>query len=198
MKKIALEFLRVKELSTGFDFQKLENQNNIFLPPVFKLFLNTYELSSTGLIEGENVWNSSYNGKWALGTFSYIPFKNLILYNFIEIFEISNIMSNMFDKSDEIWDMQVIPIAECFGQELLMLGIGKENQDRIYLETNKPFDSDIKNRLMPICNNIFEFFQNLQWEIDEGMFPLGLNSTSQLYRNWGEDFWRVRGDNIAT
>jgi hypothetical protein len=38
-----------------------------------------------------------------------------------------------------------------------------------------------------LSKNIFEFIQNLR-----GILLYDSINFSQLYRNWGEDFWRVR------
>jgi hypothetical protein len=58
--------------------------------------------------------------------------------------------------------------------------------DKIYLESAT---ERIKLRLL--CDNIFEFFRNYIIEIDESCLPESSNK-SQLFKNWGEDFWRVR------
>jgi hypothetical protein len=195
MKKTALECLNVRPLSSTFDCKRYEDNNHFPLPPIYKAFLNTYYIGSEGLIEGEKVFNTFFNSINGFGSFVYEPAPNVIVYNFIDIFQVSFLRNYMLDKSDKILEMSLIPIAECFGQELLMVGYGEENQDKIFWERNKPLDYEGEEpRLILLCENIFEFLRGLVWEPNIDRFPRNLKHTSQLYRNWGEDFWRVRED----
>ncbi|MDF7822060.1 hypothetical protein P1X15_30875 [Runella sp. MFBS21] len=195
MKKTALECLKVRSVSNPFDFKKYEDNNSLSLPPIYKAFLNTYYIGSEGLIEGEKVFDNSFKRANGFGNLTYESTPNVILYNFIDISQVSFLMEYMFEKTDKILEMNLIPIAECFGQEILMVGCGEDNRDKIFLETNKPIDYEGEEpRLIFLSENIFEFLRGLVWEVNIDKFPKNLKDTSQLYRNWGEDFWRVRED----
>jgi hypothetical protein len=72
---------------------------------------------------------------------------------------------------------------------MFMIGINDDNKDKIYVESSDQ-SFIIGERFSLISDNIFDFVRNLAFIIKEdigsGVIP------SQLYRNWNEDFWRVR------
>ena len=58
-------------------------------------------------------------------------------------------------------------------------------RDKIYLVV-WDWDKDYQY----VANNIWEYYSGLK--IIEDFSNMGKYEYSQLYKNWGEDFWRVR------
>lgn len=72
--------------------------------------------------------------------------------------------------------------------DFIFLGIEEHNRDEIWV--NGP-----NFGLFKIAENIFDFFSkvNLYWSDEDLLYYTeGKYSGSDLYKNWGEDFWRVR------
>jgi hypothetical protein len=65
----------------------------------------------------------------------------------------------------------------------LLVGIGENNKDQIFHNA----DSTIVNFM---ANNIFELIHKMgivQYDFEKP--PI---DTSKLFKNWGEDFWRIK------
>ena len=76
--------------------------------------------------------------------------------------------------------MKMIIVSQLTG---LLVGIGEHNKDQIFHNT----DNTIVNF---VANNIFELVQKInliQYDFEEP----GVE-TENLYKNWNEDFWRVK------
>lgn len=190
MKKTVLELLKVRKIENSLDFIDYSFK----IPPIFKTFLETYEIPQDGLIGGKEVevFNPLFNSLDSLGFYEYIPQVNVGLSYFLKIADAPSIMERCFDKTDPIFTMNLIPIAQSFSQEIIMLGIGKDNADKIFLETNLSNDYPVGERIIFLSNNIFEFLRGFEWSLNESYVERNFKTTDKLYRNWGEDFWRVR------
>ena len=71
-----------------------------------------------------------------------------------------------------------------------MVGIGEDNKDQIFIES-----SDLSfsggERVTKIFDDVYQFMRSfLIVEIESGI-GFGIEY-SQLYKNWSEDFWRVK------
>jgi len=71
----------------------------------------------------------------------------------------------------------------------LLVGIGEHNQDQIFHIADSADISFMEN-------NIFELIHRMGLVHDNMDPPLDppLVDTSKLYKNWGEDFWRMKED----
>ncbi|WGK66190.1 SMI1/KNR4 family protein [Croceiramulus getboli] len=67
----------------------------------------------------------------------------------------------------------------------LLVGIGEHNKDQIYHNA----DSTV---IKFMANNIFELIHKM--ELIQFDFETPSIDTSRLYKNWGEDFWRVKDE----
>lgn len=186
-----LSFFKLKSIDdkeTQKSIIEFESSSEIKLPIIFKTFFETYETDFNDLgnalvclDEINNYKTPFYNGQFAGREDSEV-----VLYNLFKLSDIIKNMKAVYPLNDEIWQMEMIPIGECAFQSYLMVGVGKENQDKIYIENVTE-----KERVVYLSENIFEFFKNYIIEADESYLPNGA-SFSKLYKNWGEDFWRVR------
>jgi hypothetical protein len=87
-----------------------------------------------------------------------------------------------------IYDKEFLPIG-IIGKpnsSLLLLGVGKENYGEIWIEVSH------SGTYLKLENSIFGFLSKLKFlEDDFVAYKLG---NRKIYKNWNEDFWRVRDD----
>jgi hypothetical protein len=174
---------------------KREEINN-FLPPKFSFFLKEYSL-------GEAFYYKDY----------FLFDKNLILLNSISFQKrledniYTNTISNFLDlsqiKKDYLTYLEsetkqgfyegFLSIGHFSKADTIILGIDNSNKDEIWIIAGDlGFE---RPDILKIADDIYDFFDNCFEEIINLNLEIkGLN-TSQLYRNWGEDFWRVREEN---
>ena len=94
-------------------------------------------------------------------------------------------MANSYNTEDVVIQKGYIPFATTSWSLTLHIGTRGEETDMIILE----YDS-AEGESMGI--NVFEFIQSLVlYEIKDEDMPFGIKK-SDIYKNWGEDFWRVR------
>ncbi|WP_237275899.1 hypothetical protein [Tenacibaculum ovolyticum] len=82
-----------------------------------------------------------------------------------------------------------IPFGYSSSDQLLMISTKGDDKDAIYLFTRWN-----DNPLEYLTDNIFIFFRNYNLSIEETF--LEGKSTDLLYKNLGENFWRVRENEI--
>ena len=169
------------------DWDLIEN-NWLQLPKLFKVFHDTYDIKTIR----KRHWYV-YEGKYGLqpfGEYIHPIIPDLILDTIFELEKIEEIIPKVLDLEDTepdiiVHNMEIIPIAYGPGGELLMLGVGENNADKIYY-----FVRHLDEYLKEISDNIFEFFKNYHIEIDE-TYLAGI-PIEKLYKNWGDKFWKVR------
>lgn len=161
--------------------------NDLIFPPLFKVFHNTYDIKTILDLH----WYY-YKGQFGLddfGKYTHPLVPGLLLDTIFDVDKIVEVIPKVMDLECEpdriVHENKIIPIAYGPIGDLLMLGIGEKNSDRIYY-----FVRHLDEYLREISENIFEFFKDYHIEISEhyqSTVPF-----DRLYRNWGEDFWRVR------
>ena len=185
-----LDCLKVRSIEESIDEEitAFELANNIKLPPLYKAFIQTYRTDKDALkLLSYNRGNNNsmvgfYERKFLLDE------DNISLYDIFQLNEIMENMNKVYPKDDEIWKENLVAIGECAFQMYLMVGIGENNKDKIYIEAVTE-----SQRITYLCDNIFIFFRNYIFVIADYLLPNG-KTTSDLYNNWGEDFWRIRED----
>lgn len=168
----------------------LIESNQLKLPKLFKVFHETYDIKTI-----RNLHWYTYNGKYGLdlfGEYTYPIISDIILDTIFELEKIEEVLPQVLDlqgteQDINVYNKNIIPIAYGPGGELLMLGVGEDNADKIYY-----FARHLDEYLREIADNIFEFFKYYQIKVEESsLVNIEIN---QLYRNWGDKFWRVRED----
>ncbi len=167
------------------DTEPLEKKYGIALPPIFKSFYSIFEpyfafenyrtSNSTELQSFTNLIYSSLK----LDSYTH-EHDEFVIDSFKELEELLT-----FEPSNKGYLKDLLFIANHGYWGGLMLGIGEHNCDKIYHNS----DSKIVTFL---ANNIFELIQKMilvHQEIDEPWIDI-----NNLYKNWGEDFWRIRED----
>lgn len=186
MKKTGFELFKTRPFNDILDIPKFEKDNNILLAPLYKTFISTFYVGKDKII-GEMLMHPKFGFKVDLMSMTYYPNeKAILLYNFLGLDDIKNIYSELFSEDIEITQNNLLPIGECGMSWMLMVGLKGINADNIFLE--KP---DMSPRFIFIAENIFEFIRGLVQEEDK-FGNIGNYNFSQLYKNWDEDFWRVR------
>ncbi len=178
MKK-GLELFKIRENNSLPNFSALE-ENGIHLPPLYKLFFKYYQ-----------------NGTF----YSFYNFQNLNNEPFNFLTTIINkhkdipIFDTLLDEYGIIKNihfcegLDFIPIGY-FGSEMMLIGSIRENQDIIY----KHRFNDRNNMDVPFLKIADSFFELISYfeEIESDLVTI--ENRNKLYRNWGEDFWRIRED----
>ena len=183
MNKNNLRFLQFRD--SIIDVSKLEEESGILLPPIFKSFITVFkpyfahhqishnngELSSFIM----PIYCSSELEEYSIDDdeLSFESFK-----------EIEDLFS--FERSNTGYLEGYMFIANHGFSGGLLVGIHNDNMDKIYMNT------DSKD-IIPVCENVFELIQKMQ--LVEFSFDDVEIEKDQLYSNWGENFWRVKGAN---
>lgn len=166
-------YLKFREVS--IDLSILEEKYSLKLPPKFKSFVQNFE----------GVLGDVYlNWHGDLQTFSYCKYyahkldnEDLQFTGFMQIEEVFE----SFTSSDSWIENGLIPISEHDHGGCILVGIREENQDKLYFEYS--------NGIEYIEVDIFSFIKNLSLEME---YKENLND---VYKNWGEKFWRLREKN---
>lgn len=163
---------------------------NIVFPKIYREFNNTYRIA--GLFESEKnqYFDKEQNKKRSLGMYQFTLKPSVIVDTFFDPTEIPLKLEMLLDLEDEseaeIIKNGFIPFAFCSSSQLLMISTNDNTTiDRIFLYT--PWNAD---PLELIAENIFHFFQHYVLNIEDAFISSDL--IKSLYRNWGEDFWRVK------
>ena len=188
--KTGIELFKLNDQNISSQFEQFQREFGFEVPPLYKAFISLFKIGR-GLMSPQIFLHPNEDLKLEMGVLHYNgEHSNYIgLYDLFSVEECIQAKNNAFDPDDDIWKLNLVPIGECFSNNILMMGVGLENRDKIYLENSNLFVGD--KRLLFICNDIFEFLRNLCLK-DEESPGYGVRSYDQLYKNWGEDFWRVR------
>ena len=183
--KNTLNFLQFRD--EILNIEELEAKSNIKLPPIYRAFITTFKAYFPNfqfdLGESEEKVNlifpkyfsGSSKQEFSINDNSICPM------DFKEPEELL-----LFDHDDMWagWEGDIIFIANHSYWGGLMLGIKDHNADKIYHQDGGP------TKL--IANNIFEFLKDVYYVEDSDDYPNV--DLSKLYRNWNENFWRLRKD----
>jgi hypothetical protein len=186
IEKNLMNFLRFRPLPLNDkDISNYEKKYGRNLPPIFRAFSSVFEPFIMG-----GLFFDKKSGE--LETFvsdiyckeekQYYEYDDDVM-SFQEFMEPEEILR--FDRNYLGWKGDVLFIANhgYFGG--LMVGISEDNMDKIYHSAGT-------TEVEFVANNIFEYLSKIRFVQVFFDFPnLKLNS---LYKNWGEDFWRIRED----
>lgn len=163
------------------------------LPPLFRCFLNLYDIGYEMLnVDKLKVKEKEVLSFIKVEMFNNYPLNNEkynatidLVFGFLQLI----VEFNKYKEKEDHWhDMGFMKIGLMFHGDVLLLGMVESNKDEIWRYGNGLLDT-VSCKL---DDNIFSFFTRLNQNVDlEVLEDLEVNS-SQLYKNWGEDFWRVR------
>ncbi|WP_103068641.1 SMI1/KNR4 family protein [Aquimarina sediminis] len=186
--KEQISFLRFR--NKKINIEEIEKQNEVQLPPVYKSFLNvlnpyfthqTYKVSDSR--EANSFIAYIYSSK---NKDSYsIDDDELSLENFMDI----NELFICEGYKHYVNQYGLLPISIHGFNGGLLVGINEDNQDEIYLTQDTEEINFIANNIYEVLLNIKPIvvnFENFDEKID----------TEKFYKNWGEDFWRVKENSV--
>ncbi len=177
-----LSFLESQK--TYIDFKHYENIIGMEIPPMMKLFYQSFDFSKSFSIP--EFYHPIYESKYYIGDLVFEQLKKwpITLDKIDTLDEITNNWE--IKKNEKDWyTNHLLRIAQIDIGGGIYIGMQNELKDNVILDI---WDSEERN--IPISNNIFDFFNGLELILNEE--SLYGYKYSQLYKNWGEDFWRVR------
>ncbi|CAM1344045.1 hypothetical protein [Tenacibaculum amylolyticum] len=182
-----LNFFKSKTNNETDTYSKIEKLIGFELPKYFKLFASLYELGE-GNVLLQKYFNSKFSSYSDCGLIIFTPSQNEE-YNFSGFFNNNELLNDWevySSDSHEFLEHGLIRIADVGIGGGIFIGTRDENEDKIFLVNwSKSEDYCL------IANNIFEFSKTLMFKEEKTFLPNEV-SYSELYKNWGEDFWRIR------
>lgn len=181
--------LRKNKKNKKVDLAALESMMGIELPVLYKTFCSCFELGDSNLD-----WQEYLNPKSGYlnpsGSIKYEPMENkreLFFHGLFNLEELKQDWRTYSKSSKEYQEFGLLRIGDIGVGGGLFLGVSSDKTDKIFRvvwDWNENFEL--------LANNIFEFIRDLIF-VEDGA-NMEAYKYSQLYKNWGEDFWRVRED----
>lgn len=185
-------FYQISDLpvSERTDFGRFEEFYKKPIPKMLKKCYSIYDIGR-GKMQSEKVFLPRQGRCYEFCDLAYTGKHSdyVYVYELVSLGESIDSMRNAFEEDDEIWKMDVACIGSCMSNMVLMVGIGEHNADHIFLENTSIHPNG--QRLWHVTDDIFDFFKH--WVLTERP-SLSFASYADLYRNWNEDFWRIRGE----
>jgi hypothetical protein len=180
-------FELLKKKTTIFNISELEQQYDVNWPPLFKLFLNYFDIFGE-CYAGEVVYKKKINHMSSLVS---VAFKPSIYSLDISPMPYADNLPALFeswrnDMSELEWTDYGFVRIFTVGLGAIFVGTRDQNKDAIYRV--------LWHKTAPekLADNIFEFIDGLEaLPIDEYFFNNYGFKVNQLYKNWGEDFYRI-------
>ena len=161
-----------------FDFSHYEKQKSVILPQAYKEFLTRYKTGFNSL-RYEYYLNLQMNMKIPLLAYHYE--KDGIFYPVMDFFGINHVLGVQEDSDEELGLFSFM--STTFGGSFC-LGVKKNDAfGKIF------FSSWDSNKPIYLANNIGDFIRDIH-----SVFIHNNIEKESLYKNWGEDFWRIRED----
>jgi len=160
------------------------------LPPLYKAFISSFIVGRKKM-KTIKAFYPPDDRSFDIGHLAFFGNHSdyIALYDLLSISESIETMQNAFSKDDEIHKMNYAVIGDCIHNTCLLLGTGGNNADKIFLENSGNFSNN--ERIIFISENILDFMNNLAI-CEREHIGYGIKDYDQLYKNWGEDFWRIK------
>lgn len=183
-----LDLLKVVKDRTTVEksISRFESTEGIRLPPLYKAFISTFETSLINTAELLSYYHPASQAQRQLYRAEFSPNDQVSLDAFFQLDEAINTRAKLYAKEEDYLRNNFLPIGESFDQGILMLGILDENLDQIFVE-----HAFTEVRVEKVSENIFAFLQDFSFTLEASFFPKG-KTEEDLYKNWQEDFWRLR------
>jgi hypothetical protein len=181
------QLLKTRDIRETVVISQLENKFQISLPPLYRLFCQVFD---AGKFKVEEYLHPTLKEKFMCSGTYYFP-KGLGENNIgiTTLYSVDMVFENRITGEgygDEDLERGLIRIADIGLGGGLFLATHQSEVDNIILSI---WDRDpVYEKL---TDNIFEFVRGLVLAPVKESDLMGV-SYSQFYKNWGEDFWRVR------
>lgn len=183
MNKRGFELFTTRPPLENIDIDSLEKTHGIKLPPLYKVFMQTFYCTGTEYLYTEKFLKTDNTPSLLAATSAYRGIEGTE--SFAGFYDLETVL-NAKDQIEEWSGNNYLPIADAFhGHGAILVGTQPQDQDQIILH-NDEFD-----RFTKIADNIFEFSRNIELEVE--FYEYHVNH-SKLYKNWGENFWRLKSE----
>lgn len=177
--------LKFRNTQESININELQIKYNFSLPPIYRIFSETFCLGESNVLR-ETYLLESENDYFDCKSYNYFfDEENIGFSHFIEIEKAFEVFKSG-GLSDLIYEMNYFPIASSDGNGLYVGTMGLEI-DKIF------WDRADGNMPKIVASNVFEFLKDIIIENVKEEYLYGNVKHSQLYKNYGEDFWRVKG-----
>ena len=184
MEKInLLHELKIRDLKEKIDWDKF-SFDNVKFPPLYKVFQETYDVESYNGEGSFSFYVKSENRGFNFGTYIFeFGDVDVGLGNFIHPKDVKRIMKEALNEENDvlILNNKLIPIGITNFNEFIVVGYGEKNLDKIYIQDHS------EQTIIELTENIFEFSRRVNLIPKKRSF---LNNFNELYKKWGEDYWR--------
>lgn len=176
-----MNLFKFNESDNTSEILDVENKLGFNLPPLYKEFVKTFKIGENAILKNEYSieGNLSY-----CSSYEYVP-------NLDFNFEYFMTLSQSFDYWDDVEESDVqkqqllYPIGVNGSYDGINVGIGDENLDKIFWVN--------EDEVVLIANSIFDFIKGIKiWTVEQDEDLKGSIPFDKLYKNWGEDFWRIK------
>lgn len=189
MLKSGFELLKTRRQDDRIDVDALEAEYGFTLPPLYKLFVSTFHLGER-CFHCEEFHNPTYNDTTGSVYIDYYPLSHDIR-NKLDVsalYSINMVLQDwqyVFKQEYEWQEYGLLKIGDIGRGGGLHVGTRGDMQDKIYRvvwDWDEPYDL--------ICDNIFELVRGFRAiEMEE---PDKNVTYDQLYKNWGDEYWRIK------
>ena len=158
------------------------------LPPIYSVFIKTYATGRGGFKNKYVKLNEDLIQLTSITYFGEDGYENSISH----LFNTSELASELKSYAEQIEDYHkqgFVRIGLFDINDSILLGVSKENNDTIWkLNGDWGDDRPYKEKL---SDSIFEFINSLKEVVIKMNLLVRRIDEKQLYKNWGEDFWRI-------
>jgi hypothetical protein len=190
----AFQLIKTRLLSDKINISKIEDELGFSLPPVYKFFIENFETGENSFVN-ESFFNPKRNENYILNAPLYEPLKDndkwfLSISYFDDLSKVAHDWKSYLRNEKEWTDFKFLRIADIGQGGGLYVSTREEDVDMIYQVV-----WDWEEPYFKVADNIFEMIKGFVLPDLKGSIA-DEYQTSQLYKNYGEDFWRVREENI--
>lgn len=175
------KLFETRKIEDAIDVEFFEKKYGLDLPPFYKLFITTFYPE----IVIDTYLDPIANEYLKCFAYEYCSDKTIFLGSIGTLEETLKFWATNFDEEYYPKD-EMLPFASSYGNEMVYVGLKGNKKDKIFATRN---DAE---KYFYVCENIFDFIRNLRLIELNGLY--NNHQYNQLYKNWGEDFWRVRED----
>lgn len=188
------QLIRTRELSDKIKITEIEHQLGFTLPPIYKFFIEHFK-TGKGSFVNDFFLNPKLNENYIFNAPLYEPLKDnekwfLSVSYFDDIDKVANDWKSYLCHEREWSEFKFLRIADIGQGGGLFVSTRREDLDVIYQVV-----WDWEEPYFKVADNIFELVKGFVLPEIKGIIADNYD-TSQLYKNYGEDFWRVREENI--
>ncbi len=181
--KRGFELFNTRPALENLDIDFMEKTYGIILPSLYRVFIQTFYCTGVEPIYTEKFSNPADSSLLLAATSAYRGIEGTE--SFSGFYDLETVL-NAKDQIEEWSEKKYLPIADAFhGHGAILVGTRPQDQDQIILH------NDEFGQFTKIADNIFEFSRSIELEVE--FYKYHVNH-SDLYRNWNEDFWRLKSE----